>query len=57
MIHCKDCKDRYLGCHSKCEKYIDSKKKLDKLREKERMEKRINYDYWSTTTIGKRKGK
>ena len=22
---CKDCKDRYLGCHSKCEKYIEYK--------------------------------
>ena len=19
--HCKDCKDRYVGCHGKCDKY------------------------------------
>lgn len=24
---CKDCADRYLGCHSKCEKYIDWNKR------------------------------
>ena len=24
---CKDCKDRYLGCNSKCEKYIEYKNK------------------------------
>ena len=22
---CKDCKDRELGCHSKCQKYLDYK--------------------------------
>ena len=20
--HCKDCKERYIGCHGKCEKYL-----------------------------------
>lgn len=24
---CKDCKNRYLGCHSECEKYIEYKEK------------------------------
>lgn len=24
---CKDCKERYLCCHSKCEKYIEYKEK------------------------------
>ena len=26
---CKDCQDRFLGCHSKCEKYIAFRKKRD----------------------------
>ena len=31
---CKDCKDRYVGCHSTCEKYINAKKEYDELQEK-----------------------
>lgn len=54
---CRDCKERYLGCHSKCVKYQNAKKRNDELREKERMEKHINYEYWQTTTIVRRKGK
>lgn len=26
---CKDCPDRELGCHSKCQKYIDFRKAVD----------------------------
>lgn len=25
VFPCKDCKDRVLGCHSHCEKYIEAK--------------------------------
>ena len=28
---CKDCKDRFLGCHSKCDKYKDYKKRSEEL--------------------------
>ena len=31
---CKDCKDRHVGCHSTCEKYINAKKEYDELQEK-----------------------
>jgi len=27
---CKDCEERYIGCHSKCEKYIKEKQTLEK---------------------------
>lgn len=30
---CKGCKDRYLGCHSKCKKYIEFRKKKDEWNE------------------------
>lgn len=26
---CRDCKDRYVGCHSKCERYIEYRKELE----------------------------
>lgn len=29
IICCKDCKERYIGCHSKCEKYITEKRNLE----------------------------
>lgn len=32
---CKDCPDRYLGCHSECEKYIEFQK--SRAEEKARM--------------------
>lgn len=26
---CKDCKDRQVGCHGSCERYLEDRKKLD----------------------------
>jgi len=34
---CKDCPNRYPGCHSKCEQYKAWKQEWDKLKEKERI--------------------
>ncbi len=34
---CKDCPDRYPGCHAKCERYKSWKKEWDELKEKERI--------------------
>lgn len=28
---CLDCKDRFIGCHSKCEKYKQFKRKMEVL--------------------------
>lgn len=47
---CKDCKDRVLGCHSKCEKYIAFKKEMAK----EKEDKRIYFENYYNT-IQKRK--
>ena len=33
---CKDCHDRYLGCHDKCHGYADWKSKLEKVNEERR---------------------
>ena len=33
----KDCPDRKVGCHDKCEKYLEFRKKLDELRKQERI--------------------
>ena len=40
-VPCKDCKDREIGCHSKCKKYLDFKKDLKKTKAKEKYEKKI----------------
>lgn len=29
---CKDCPDRYLGCHSECERYADFCRELERIR-------------------------
>lgn len=31
---CKDCTDRYLGCHDQCEKFQDAKHKVQEEKEK-----------------------
>lgn len=40
---CKDCKERELGCHSKCEKYLAFKLERDKEQEQIRKIKETNY--------------
>lgn len=30
---CKDCPDRYVGCHGNCEKYKEYKAQLDSMRD------------------------
>ena len=30
---CKNCKDRIVGCHSICEKYIKEKEEIERVRE------------------------
>ena len=45
---CKNCKDRYVGCHSKCDKYIKFKKDLRKAKYQEKIDKKIEDDIWYT---------
>jgi len=55
---CKDCKERHLGCHSKCERYI--KQKEDLLVQKEYMKKSKNpiiYGFDYNCYPGKRNNK
>ena len=40
---CKDCKDRRLGCHSRCEKYLAFAKECEDVRNKKAKHKTI-YD-------------
>lgn len=41
-MSCRDCKERHLGCHSNCEKYIKDKEEIRKLNETIRFHKRLN---------------
>ena len=38
---CRECTDRYLGCHSKCEKYIREKAENDAINEEIRKKKKV----------------
>jgi len=40
---CKDCTDRYIGCHSDCDKYKDWKSSLETIK-KAKEEQRKKYD-------------
>lgn len=52
---CKDCRDRELGCHSKCIKYMEFKKQQDALN-KQRREEYINQYTPPTKRIRKIRG-
>ena len=44
---CKNCEERYIGCHPKCKKYLDAKEEYGKRKEKERQA-------WALTENGMR---
>lgn len=39
---CKDCGDRYVGCHGKCEKYLTFRSRLDEENNKTYKAKQLN---------------
>lgn len=43
-VSCKDCKDRYVGCHSKCEKYAQFKQEIAE-RKRKQQEGREYFNY------------
>ena len=38
LVHnpCRVCKERYVGCHGSCEKYIQAREETDAAKERER---------------------
>lgn len=40
---CKDCEDREIGCHGKCEAYMEWAKEHEALRENDRTERVIDF--------------
>lgn len=49
---CKDCTDRYIGCHGECELYLDYKAEINKCREIANKQKEDDYYF---NYCGKRK--
>lgn len=47
FICCYKCTDRVVGCHMDCKKYLQKRKELDELNEKQHVEKQVR----STLTI------
>lgn len=42
---CKDCEDREIGCHGKCERYIKERDAREELMAMAKKEKALYYDY------------
>lgn len=56
---CRDCTDRYVGCHSECEKYISARQNRTEVRKtviKAYMDERIVEDYEIKQRIKSSKG-
>ena len=51
---CLDCRDRHLGCHGKCMKYLKEKAKLDILRKRISDDRDAKYHTNKNTPIPKR---
>ena len=56
MMCCQYCTERYIGCHSKCNLYIEEVKERRKFLEESRNKKEIDYIIYTTKNkaIGKR---
>lgn len=52
---CKDCEDRYVGCHSDCDKYSEYVRYKEKLKQKEREENINTSSGWGYIPRKKRK--
>ena len=50
---CKDCDERYIGCHGKCERYIVEKEEHQRQKDQERKkdEARLYKAEWSRTYL------
>ena len=54
---CKDCPDRFLGCHSTCEKYIAYDKYRKEMLAKRAEQNRLTYGYLNSNRFNKKKRK
>ena len=55
--YCRECKERYIGCHSTCEKYIESKRQMERRKkqiEAAKMEEKIYRTYKSRKIMKER---
>ena len=52
---CKDCPDRYPGCHSKCEKYQAFYRENEKRLEENRQRQIQRADFWTARRKGSKK--
>lgn len=43
IVCCKNCTERYLGCHSECEQYKKEKEEVVRVRELARKNKQMGY--------------
>ena len=56
---CRDCEDRYIGCHGSCEKYLGAKDRLES-RKKQIAEAKMRekiYRTYKSQKIAREKGK
>ena len=52
---CKNCPDRYLGCHDHCEKYKEFDDERKRIRDLNSKQKQANYDYFEVRQYHVRK--
>lgn len=45
ITSCRNCEDRYLGCHDHCEKYLSQKRANEEARERERTSNLIDAEF------------
>ena len=53
---CRDCKDRVIGCHSTCDKYLDYTEYLAKVRRGRNREKQF-YEYLAENQFKSTRGR
>ena len=55
MSPCKECGNRYVGCHADCSLYMDFRKRLNDQNETIRQEREKDYEWYGKVKDGRTK--
>lgn len=53
--NCKECTERYLGCHDKCESFLKYREEWAKVKELKRKNSELENSFYELTFKGKRR--
>lgn len=53
--NCKECTERYLGCHGKCESFLKYREEWEKIKEQRKKDVELENSFFEISRTGKRR--